>query len=116
MSAFDLERLFVRQAALPPDLLPDRLTNCLDVLDAVVPISRDDALPFDHLDTFTWDDRIISDSGDAVEPVKRTRKRKPTLASVARQAAKAGIPVAGYEVRPDGTIGIVTGKPVDGSA
>jgi hypothetical protein len=51
---------------------------------------------------------IISDSGEPV--VKRTRQRKPTLASVARQAAKAGIPVARYDFRPDGTI--VTGKPV----
>ena len=53
-------------------------------------------------------------SGDSAEPVKRTRKRKPTLAGVARQAAKAGFPVAGYEVRPDGTIKIITGKPVGG--
>ena len=30
---------------------------------------------------------------------KRTRKRKPTLAGVARQAARAGIEVAGYEVQ-----------------
>jgi hypothetical protein len=30
---------------------------------------------------------------------KRVRNRKPTLASVARQAAKAGIEVARYEVR-----------------
>jgi hypothetical protein len=42
---------------------------------------------------------------------KRTRKRKPTLASVARQAAKAGVEVARYVFRPDGTIGVVTGKP-----
>ncbi len=44
----------------------------------------------------------------------RKRKRKPTLAGVARQAAKAGVEVARYEFRPDGTItiSIVTGKPV----
>ena len=41
----------------------------------------------------------------------RPRKRKPTLAGVARQAAKAGIPVARYDFRPDGTISLVTGKP-----
>ncbi len=45
-----------------------------------------------------------------VEPVKRTRKRKPTLAGVARQAAKAGIEVAAYEVRSDG-IKVTPGKP-----
>ena len=43
----------------------------------------------------------------------RTRKRRPSLASVARQAERAGIPVAGYEIRPDGTIKIITGKPDD---
>ena len=42
----------------------------------------------------------------------RPRKRKPTLAGVARQAAKAGVEVARYDFRPDGTISIVTGKPV----
>src|SRR3954454_15988105 len=54
----------------------------------------------------------VLDSGDDVEPVQRTRKRKPTLAGVARQATKAGLSVCGYELRPDGTIGIVIGKPV----
>ena len=54
----------------------------------------------------------IDDSGEDAEPVKRSRKRKPTLAGVARQAAKAGIPVARYDVRLDGTIGVVVGKPV----
>jgi hypothetical protein len=42
----------------------------------------------------------------------RTRQRKPTLAGVARQATKAGVEVARYDFRPDGTISIVTGKPV----
>ncbi len=37
--------------------------------------------------------------------------RKPTLASVAKQASKAGIEVARYEVEPDGKIIVVTGKP-----
>jgi hypothetical protein len=48
----------------------------------------------------------------STEPVKR--KRRPTLVSVARQAAKAGIPVAGYEVDPNtGKISVIVGKPVD---
>jgi hypothetical protein len=54
-------------------------------------------------------------TGAQATPAKR-RVRRPTLASVARQAAKAGIEVAGYEVRPDGTIGIITGKPVETKA
>ena len=42
---------------------------------------------------------------------KRQRKpRRPTLASVAKQASKAGIEVARYEIKPDGTVVVVTGK------
>jgi hypothetical protein len=37
--------------------------------------------------------------------------RKPTLASVAKQASKAGIEVSRYEVKPDGTVVAVVGKP-----
>ena len=40
----------------------------------------------------------------------RRRQRKPTLASVAKQASKAALEVARYEVRPDGTVVVVTGK------
>jgi hypothetical protein len=36
--------------------------------------------------------------------------RKPTLLSVAKQARKAGIEVARYEVEPSGKIVLVTGK------
>jgi hypothetical protein len=46
-------------------------------------------------------------------PAVRTRRtHKPTLASVARDARKAGIEVARYEVKSDGTVVIVTGQPV----
>ena len=38
------------------------------------------------------------------------KPRKPTLTSVAKQASKAAIPVARYEVKPDGTIVVVTGE------
>jgi hypothetical protein len=45
-------------------------------------------------------------------PAEAARKlRKPTLASVAKQASKAGIEVARYEVKPDGTVVAVVGKP-----
>lgn len=51
----------------------------------------------------------------AMDRTRRLRKargtRKPTLASVAKQAARAGIEVARYEVKPDGGIIIVPGKP-----
>jgi hypothetical protein len=45
-------------------------------------------------------------------PAEGARKpRKPTLVSVAKQASKAAIPVARYEVKPDGTVVVVTGAP-----
>ena len=43
--------------------------------------------------------------------IKPARKRKPTLISVAKQASKAAIAVARYEVKPDGTVVVITGKP-----
>jgi hypothetical protein len=45
------------------------------------------------------------------EQPRHRRQRRPTLASVAKQASKAAIAVARYEVRPDGTVIIVTGTP-----
>src|SRR5262245_30108566 len=43
--------------------------------------------------------------------VAARKRRRPTLASVAKQANRAAIPVARYEVKPDGTIVVVTGQP-----
>ena len=43
----------------------------------------------------------------------RHRQRKPrrlSLASVAKQARKAGIEVARYEIKPDGSVVVVTGE------
>src|SRR5262245_6981679 len=45
------------------------------------------------------------------KPSKPSKPRKPTLESVAKQASKAGIEVARYEVKPDGTITVITGEP-----
>ena len=47
---------------------------------------------------------------DNITPKRQRKRRKPTLASVAKQANTAGIEVARYEVDPDGKISIVTGK------
>jgi len=41
--------------------------------------------------------------------VAARKRRRPTLASVAKQASKAAIPVARYEMKPDGTVVVVTG-------
>ena len=44
-------------------------------------------------------------------PAEAARKpRRPTLASVAKQANKAAIAVTRYEVKPDGTVVVVTGQ------
>jgi hypothetical protein len=42
-------------------------------------------------------------------PKPARKPRKPTLASVAKQANKPGI--ARIEMKPDGTVVIITGKP-----
>lgn len=45
-------------------------------------------------------------------PRKRKRiRRKPTLSGALRQARKAGLEVARYEIDPDGRISVVTGQP-----
>jgi hypothetical protein len=46
---------------------------------------------------------------------RQRKPRPPTLASVSKQASKAGIEVARYEFKPDGTITIVTGQPESAS-
>jgi hypothetical protein len=43
------------------------------------------------------------------KPRKLQPPKPPTLANVAKQAGKAGIDVARYEVKPDGTVVVVTG-------
>jgi hypothetical protein len=52
------------------------------------------------------------DALDRVLPKRKHAKlRKPTLASVAKDASKAGVAVARYEIKPDGTINVITGQP-----
>jgi hypothetical protein len=46
-------------------------------------------------------------------PKKKRGPNKPTITSVAKQANKAGIAVARYEVEPNGKIIIVAGKPAE---
>jgi hypothetical protein len=47
----------------------------------------------------------------AARSAPKRRLRKLTLASVAKQANKLGLAVARYEVKPDGSVVIVTGDP-----
>jgi hypothetical protein len=56
---------------------------------------------------------IVAVSGNQADNItlKKRAARKPTLVSVAKQANKAKLPVARYEVKPDGTVVIVTGQP-----
>jgi hypothetical protein len=42
---------------------------------------------------------------------RQRKPRRPSLASVAKQARKAGIEVARYEIKPDNTVVVVTGEP-----
>jgi hypothetical protein len=59
-------------------------------------------------------EKMLRDLDDPPRPATveraRRRPRKATLASVAKQAARAGLDVARYEVEPDGKISVVTGK------
>jgi hypothetical protein len=55
--------------------------------------------------------RLVHSSGGSAPKPKRQRKRKPTLVTVAKQAEKAGLVVARYEVDPDGKVTVITGKP-----
>jgi hypothetical protein len=43
------------------------------------------------------------------KPSRPRKPSKPTLAEMAKQASKAGIEVARYEVKPDGTVVVVVG-------
>ena len=56
----------------------------------------------------------VAGESEVAEPAKAKRKRihKPTLASVAKQALKAGLEVARYDIDPaTGKISIIPGKP-----
>jgi hypothetical protein len=56
-------------------------------------------------------DGLAADIAADMSERRRQRKtRKPTLASVAKQANNAALEVARYEVKPDGTVIVVTGK------
>jgi hypothetical protein len=74
------------------------------------------ALAEEALSDGDW--RTLDQIANAFEPPampmpqpKPRRQHKPTLASVAKQASKAAIAVARYEVRPDGIVVVVTGTP-----
>src|SRR5262245_10685291 len=50
---------------------------------------------------------LFSPPPPALRPKASRRQRKPSLARVARQADKAGIEVARYEVKSDGTVVVI---------
>ena len=71
-------------------------------------------MPDEAIETILWMDneRRLRDTSEDAEPVeKRTRKRRPTIASVVRQLQRAGVEVAGVEIS-DGAIKVLSGKPV----
>ena len=53
---------------------------------------------------------VLTRRSPPAKPDRQRKARKPTLVSVAKQASKAALEVACYEVRPDGTVVVVTGK------
>jgi hypothetical protein len=86
---------------------------------------RAQGMPDEAIETILWMDHELHvqqrktdsvEDAEPVEPIRRTRSRKPTVTSVVRQAAKAGLAVARVEVDPtSGKIAVVTGKPTVGS-
>jgi hypothetical protein len=72
-------------------------------------LSRDIGEPWDDFDRARHAELAKALASPCFRPPRKARK--PTLVTVAKQADEAGIPVARYEVEPDGKINVVTGKP-----
>ena len=120
-----------RQAHLPLIINPSTINPSImrvidDALDAYVRSIRfypPPASPQSSALPERWLERAVAEaahmlcryppSADGLRtPDEAARKlRKPTLASVAKAASKAGIKVARYEIKPDGTVVVVTGTP-----
>jgi len=89
-----------------PDAEVDRiLSECVAAINGKVAPSPDGFLLTSKKIT-----RVTAAQAAAILEGQR-KPRRPTLASVAKQASKAAIPVARYEVKPDSTIVVVTGEP-----
>jgi hypothetical protein len=83
--------------------------NAADVM-AVVARMMDAGVPFYGPDDPPPENTAVY---AARAPARRARDaRQPTLASVAKQASKAAIAVARYEVKPDGTVVVIPGEPL----
>ena len=59
--------------------------------------------------------RAVEGADSTAKPARK-RQHKPTLASVKKQADKAGIEVARYEFEPGGKIAVVPGKAGPGTS
>jgi hypothetical protein len=78
------------------DFLVERLSPALALLKTVYGIDE------------PADERLCAQT---FQPHRQRRPRKPTLVSIAKQAGKAAIAVARYEIKSDGTVIVVTGAP-----
>jgi hypothetical protein len=96
----------------------DHCTDLFRELRAALPPAQAEAV--EAIMTGPFYDGPYKASGAATQPVppqspraepQSRAPRKPTLVTVAKQANKAAIAVARYEVKPDGTVVVVTGKP-----
>lgn len=55
---------------------------------------------------------MVGDDDAALVTPKQRRRRKPSLVTVAKQAAREGLEVARYAVDPDGKITVFTRAPM----
>jgi len=94
-----------KRLSIPDEEVDRILSECIAALNGKVAPSPDGFLL-----TSTKIARVTAKQAAAVLEGQRT-PHKPTLASVTKQARKAGIDPARIEVKPDGTIVVVTGKP-----
>jgi len=84
-----------RANGIAPAPLPDR-----------APVTEEAALAAGKKYKAYWR-ALRADCNEKQQP--RKPRKPPTLASVAKQASKAALDVARYEVKPDGTVVAVTG-------
>jgi hypothetical protein len=83
-------------------------------LDAA-PITHPDDPRLDPAIAQSWRERLraVERDNGPVKPERRRRQRRPTLASVARQANRAGLAVAAFQVEPGKITVVVEGSKSD---
>jgi hypothetical protein len=100
--------------SFPPDeVAVDYLTYlCAPLIEQLRKVNGIDMPPEPRMSEHEFNElcRAYGLEKQRTKPARVRKPRRPTLASVAAQASKAALEVARYEVRPDGTVVVVTGK------